>query len=157
MADRAVEIYPRNMTSTMSHPTRPMTTASGLAFRKARLSVSTWAALLVPGALTGLGAALLSGKGRPGPVRLAALTLAGAGSAVLVARGINEVRWRRSDISLSVTEPDDALDLLQAVRAEGVHADMVRADHQATTPAYAVRYRAKDDRRVRRVLAAQHA
>ena len=59
-------------------------------------------------------------------------------------------------VSCEVDEPDAALDLMQAVRAEGVRADMVRADDR--TPAgvgYAVRYRAKDDRRVRAVLAEQ--
>ena len=61
-----------------------------------------------------------------------------------------------SAVSLEVDEPDAALDLMQAVRAEGVRADMVRADdHTPSAPAYALRYRAKDDRRVRAVLAAQ--
>jgi hypothetical protein len=78
-----------------------------------------------------------------------------------MARGIDEVVWRRSAVSLEVDEPDVALDLMQAVRAEGVHADMVRSDARGgkavgrSGGAYALRYRAKDDRRVRAVFAEQ--
>lgn len=128
-----------------------------MGFRRARLDITGWAALLGPGALLGAGVAFVTAHGRPGPARLGVLTAAGAAGAVLVARGVSEVRWRRSDVSLQVAEPDEALDLLQAVRAEGVQADMVRADHLLNTPAYALRYRAKDDRRVRQVFAAQRA
>ena len=145
------------MTSTVSNPSKLRTLRSGWGFRGVGLNVSGWAALLGPGALAGAGVALVSAKGRPGPARVTVLTAAGAVSAVLLARGVNEVRWRRSDVSLQVAEPDEALDLLQAVRAEGVQVDMIRADRLLNTPAYALRYRAKDDRRVRQVFAAQHA
>ena len=137
-------------------PRQRPTSGPAWGFRRA-LGVTGWAALLVPGAAAGAGVAVAGGAGRPGPVRVAALSAAGAVGAVVVARVVSEVRWRRSDVSLQVTEPDEALDLLQAVRAEGVQADMVRADRLANAPAYALRYRAKDDRRVRQVYATQHA
>ncbi len=76
---------------------------------------------------------------------------------MLVARAIDEIRWRRGAVSVTVDEPDTALDLMQAVRERGVRADMVRADDSRHPVGrhYAVRYRAKDDRRVRAVLAEQ--
>jgi hypothetical protein len=82
----------------------------------------------------------------------------------VLARVVDEVRWRTTAVSLEIDEPDTALDLMQAVRAEGVRADMVRSDMTEPTadgvphsPVYALRYRAKDDRRVRAVLAAQQS
>lgn len=81
----------------------------------------------------------------------------GAAGAVLLGRLIDEIRWRRGAVSLTVDGPDTALDLMQAVRARGVQADMVRADeNEPVGRHYALRYRAKDDRRVRAVLAEQH-
>jgi hypothetical protein len=56
-------------------------------------------------------------------------------------------------VCLELTEPDAVLDLLQEVRSQGVQADMIRAGQ--TSGGYALRYRARDDRRVRAVLAAQ--
>ncbi len=134
--------------------------ASPLAFRQTRLGVVGWTALLAPGALAGAGVGLVAGRGRAHIGRLAASVAGGAACGVLIARGIDEVRWRRSAVSLSVDEPDAALDLMQAVRAEGVRADMVRADNPNSAPghsrgAYALRYRAKEDRRVRAVFAEQ--
>jgi len=96
-------------------------------------------------------------RGRPGLARTAALAAGGVFVTVLVARLVDEARRRSSAVSLEVAEPDAALDLMQAVRAEGVRAEMVRADDPQTPSGggYALRYRAKDDRRVRAVLAAQ--
>ena len=128
-----------------------------LAFRQVELSGLGWAAIVLPGAMAGAsaGLALTRGRLRPGP--LAAAGLAGALLGVAVARVVDELRWRRSAICLELAEPDAVLDLLQAVRAEGVHADMIRAsDGPAGAGAgYALRYRARDDRRVRAVLSAQ--
>ena len=114
-----------------------------------------WVAVLAPGWLAGVAIAVTTGKGKPGVGRVLGCAFGGAATSVLIARGLDEVRWRSRAVSLEVTEPDAALDLMQAVRAEGVRADMVRADHIPSAPAYAVRYRAKDDRRVRAVLAEQ--
>ena len=96
-------------------------------------------------------------RGRPGRARVAAFAAGGVFVSVLIARIVDEARWRASAVSLEVDEPDAALDLMQAVRAEGVRADMVRADDPRTPSGvgYALRYRAKDDRRVRAVLASQ--
>jgi len=126
-------------------------------FRRARLNPVGWAALIAPGALLGAAAAALTTGGRPTIERLVACSGVGALIGVLIARGIEEVRWRSSALSLEVEEPDAALDLMQAVRAEGVRADMVRAGDRLghSGVAYALRYRAKDDRRVRAVLAEQ--
>ena len=130
---------------------------SGLAFRHGRPGVTGWAALLAPGALVGSMLATLATPRRPSAVRVIAGLTLGAASGVLVGRLIDEIRWRRGAVSLSVGEPDTALDLMQAVRARGVQADMVRADddHAPVGRHYVLRYRAKDDRRVRAVLAEQ--
>lgn len=127
-----------------------------LAFRRARRSAVGWAAVLAPGWVAGIAVAVATmANGRPGPGRVLAAAGGGALAGVLLARGLDELQWRRQPVSLEVAEPDAALDLMQAVRAEGVRADMVRADHRKAEPAYALRYRAKDDRRVRAVLAEQ--
>lgn len=111
--------------------------------------------MLAAGWLAGVAVALLTAKKPPGPARVFGFAAGGAVIGALVARVVDEVQWRRRPVSVEVEEPDAALDLMQAVRAEGVRADMVRADHVMAGPAYAVRYRAKDDRRVRAVLAEQ--
>ena len=94
---------------------------------------------------------------RPGPV--AATTVGGALIGVVFARIVDELRWRRSAVCIELAEPDAVLDLLQAVRAEGMQADMIRADRAGDTgrAGYALRYRGRDDRRVRAVLAAQQS
>jgi len=97
----------------------------------------------------------VTANGKPGLGRVLGCAAAGALTSAVLARAVDELRWRRRAVSVEVEEPDAALDLMQAVRAEGVRADMVRADHVMAGPAYAVRYRAKDDRRVRAVLAEQ--
>ena len=126
-------------------------------FRRTGLSPSGWAAVVAPGWFVGIAIAVVTGQGKPNPGRGLVCAAGGAAASVMIARGIDEVRWRSRAVSLEVEEPDVALDLMQAVRAEGVRADMVRADHIPSAPAYAIRYRAKDDRRVRAVLAAQQA
>ena len=125
--------------------------------RRAELSGVGWAAVLAPGAFAGAGLAVITAGGRPGIGRLTACIAGGVLSGALFARVVDEVRWRRSAVSLEVDEPDAALDLMQAVRAEGVRADMVRAERRAGPAGgrYALRYRAKDDRRVRAVFAEQ--
>jgi hypothetical protein len=148
----------------VTDPDGPRTTASLLAFHNSRRGGLGWAVLLARGALLGVAAAAVSGRQKAGIGRIIAGAGAGAGSAVIVARVVDEVRWRTAAVSLEVDEPDAALDLMQAVRAEGVRADMVRSDSAdprvdggAHGPVYALRYRAKDDRRVRAVLAAQRS
>ena len=133
------------------------TADSPLGFRHSPRGATGWAALLVPGSLAAAAVGLAITRGRPGLARAAAFGAGGVLVSVLIARAIDEARWRRSGVSLPVAEPDAALDLMQAVRAEGVRADMVRADgdHSPSGAGYALRYRAKDDRRVRAVLAAQ--
>jgi hypothetical protein len=150
------------MTSTTAPIRRTHQVAvSPLAFRRAPLGIAGWARILAPGALAGATIAL-TGSRRPGIGQLAAGVGVGSLTGLLLARGIDEVTWRSSAVSLEVDEPDAALDLMQAVRAEGVHADLVRADARGGRAAgsrpggpYALRYRAKDDRRVRAVLAEQ--
>ena len=151
-------IYGRVMTSITELARSSGTTPSTpLGFRSSPRGATGWAALLLPGSLAAAAAALVIARGRPGPVRVAAFAAGGVLVSVLVARVVDEARWRSSAVSLEVDEPDAALDLMQAVRAEGVHADMVRSDdpHAPSGVGYALRYRAKDDRRVRAVLAAQ--
>lgn len=143
------------MTSTARLPEVGRPAALSLSFRLIRLDPVGWAAVLAPGALAGIAVAVATGRGKPVAGRVLACAVGGAAASVLAARAVDEVRWRTRAVSLEVEEPDAALDLMQAVRAEGVRADMVRADHIPFTPAYAVRYRAKDDRRVRAVLAEQ--
>ncbi|MEP6559763.1 MAG: hypothetical protein ABJD68_01640 [Nakamurella sp.] len=116
-----------------------------------------WATMLSPGLLAGVAVAAVTGRTRPGALRLAAGAAAGLLAGAVLARITDEWRWRRTAVSLQVDEPDAALDLMQAVRAEGVRAEMVRAI-KPTGPdrrSFALRYRAKDDRRVRAVLAEQ--
>ena len=113
--------------------------------------------VLAPGAAAGAALAVTASARRRGAGRLATGIGAGALTGLLITRAVDEVQWRRSAVSLPVDEPDAALDLMQAVRAEGVQADMVRADDEPERgrPHYALRYRAKDDRRVRAVFARQ--
>ena len=148
--------YPGVMTSSTvptrrSHPV----SESPWAFRRARMTATGWAVLLAPGALAG-GVAVAAGR-RARVVPLLVGIGAGAACSLLLARIVDEVRWRRSAVSLAVDEPDAALDLMQAVRAEGVRAEIVQADGAAgpSRRAYILRYRAKDDRRVRAVFAEQ--
>jgi hypothetical protein len=88
---------------------------------------------------------------------VAAAIAAGALLGMALARFVDEMRWRRSAVCVELTEPDAVLDLLQAVRAQGVQADMIRAGDggRGAGAGYALRYRARDDRRVRAVLASQ--
>ena len=150
------------MNSTARTPTARLTedgrpAALYVPSRRTRLSPIGWAAVVAPGWFVGTAIAVVTGRGKPDPGRVLACAAGGAAASVLIARGLDEVRWRSRAVSLQVEEPDMALDLMQAVRAEGVRADMVRADHIPSAPTYAIRYRAKDDRRVRAVLAAQQA
>jgi len=140
-----------NSTAMATRDSRP---AAPSAFRRTRLTPVGWAAVLAPGWMAGIAIAVATSNGKPGLGRVLGCAAGGAATGALVARVLDELRWRRRPVSLEVQEPDAALDLMQAVRAEGVRADMVRADHVAV-PAYALRYRAKDDRRVRAVLAEQ--
>ncbi len=140
---------------------------SAVAFRRGRPGAAQWAALAVPGALAGGLVAVGAGWFRPlGPGRALGIGIGiGSAAGVVLGRVIAEIRWRRIPVSLAVDEPDVALDLMQAVRARGVQADMVRTDEDPTdgradqqSPGgrhYALRYRAKDDRRVRAALAEQ--
>jgi hypothetical protein len=127
------------------------------AFRRARMTATGWAVLLAPGALAGGVAAAVAAGRRARVVPLLVGIGGGAACSLLLARIVDEVRWRRSAVSLAVDEPDAALDLMQAVRAEGVRAEIVQADDAAgpSRRAYILRYRAKDDRRVRAVFAEQ--
>jgi len=127
---------------------------SPLAFRRVRLSIVGWTALLTSSAATGLAAGLIGTRGRPRPGLLVAAAGAGVLAGVALARIVDELRWQRSAVCVELSEPDAVLDLLQAVRAQGVQADMIRADGAG---GYALRYRARDDRRVRAVLAAQQS
>jgi hypothetical protein len=129
----------------------------GLAFRRSVLTPAGWMAVLAPGAAAGAALAVTASGRRRAAGRLATGIGAGALTGLLITRAVDEVQWRRSAVSLPVDEPDAALDLMQAVRAEGVQADMVRADSEPDRgrPHYALRYRAKDDRRVRAVFARQ--
>ncbi len=128
------------------------------AFRRTRLSVGGWAALLGSGAAAGLTVGLVGARARIRLDRLAVAAGVGGVAAVAFARVVDELRWRRSAVCIELAEPDAVLDLLQAVRAEGVQADMVRAaEGPDRSRGYALRYRARDDRRVRAVLAAQQS
>jgi len=148
----------RTSTARLTQDGRPA--ALSVPFLRTRLSSVGWAAVLAPGWLAGIALAVATARGRPDAGRVLACAVGGAAAGVLIARAIDEVRWRSRAVSLEVEESDVALDLMQAVRAEGVRADMVRADviradRIPSAPAYAIRYRAKDDRRVRAVLAEQ--
>ncbi|WP_420123826.1 hypothetical protein, partial [Nakamurella sp.] len=124
--------------------------AAPLGFRRLRPSAAGWVGLLAPGLAAGLLAGWGRGHGRAHPGRVAAAAVGGALLGVAVARAVDELRWRRSAVCLELTEPDAVLDLLQEVRSQGVQADMIRAEHAAgrSGGGYALRYRARDDRRV---------
>jgi hypothetical protein len=158
VVESRLESYAREMTSITELTRRARPAAvSPLGFRRSPRGAAGWAALLVPGSVTAAAVGLAITRGRPGFARAAAFAVGGVLVSVLIARAVDEANWRRSAVSLEVAEPDAALDLMQAVRAEGVRADMVRAEdtHTPSGVGYALRYRAKDDRRVRAVLAAQ--
>ena len=157
MVESAVWSYSQVMTA-FARPTQDARPAapSSLAFHRTPATPTNWVAVLAPGWLAGVALAVATSRGgRSTVVRVLACGTGGAAAGLLIARAVDEVRWRRRAVELEVQEPDAALDLMQAVRAEGVQADMVRADHRPSAPSYAVRYRAKDDRRVRAVLAEQ--
>jgi len=133
-------------------------TSVPLGFRQVRLSATGWLAVLAAGAAAGLAVALTGGRDSVRPGRMVAAGAAGALAGIILVRVVDELRWRRSAVCIELTEPDAVLDLLQAVRAEGVRADMIRAgDGSPGAGGYALRYRARDDRRVRAVLAAQQS
>lgn len=168
MVESPAESYPGPMASSSAvtgeaRPLEPVVDRAGpvapLGFRRMRLSPAGWAALLAPGLAAGLLAGLGAGRGRVHPGRVTAAAVGGALLGVAVARAIDEVQWRRSAVCLELAEPDAVLDLLQEVRSRGVQADMIRAEHAAgrSGGGYALRYRARDDRRVRAALAAQRA
>ncbi len=142
--------------------------ASGWGFRTVRLNAAGTAAVLAPGALAGAGLGLLTSvRTATSPskslTRVLILGVGGAVTGLILARIADEQRWRGSSTSLQLDEPDEALDLMQAIRAAGVEADMIRADADARADAhadfgaYALRYRRKDEGRVRAVLAARTA
>lgn len=168
MVESAGASYPGGMASSSAvtgeaRPFEPAVddpaSAAPLGFRRMRPSAAGWVALLAPGLAAGLLAGLGSGHGRVHPGRVSAATVGGALLGIAVARAVDEVRWRRSAICLELSEPDAVLDLLQEVRSQGVQADMIRAQDAAghSGRGYALRYRARDDRRVRAALAAQQA
>ncbi len=136
---------------------RPHLPAVG--FRGVKLNVAGWAAVLVPGATVGAVVGALVGGSARRALRVALGGVAGAAAGLAAARLADEIRWRDTPVTLHIDEPDEALDVMQAVRAAGVQADMVRApdrDPEEGALGYQVRYRARDERRVRAVLAAQH-
>lgn len=115
-------------------------------------------ALLVPGGLAGVGLGLFA-SGSRSIGRVLVGIAAGAVTGLLIVRGVDEARRRRMDMTaLQLEEPDDALDLMQAVRAAGVDADVVRQDDLSSESgvAYLLRYHTRDEPRVQAVLAAQH-
>jgi hypothetical protein len=166
MVESGPGTYPGAMTSSSAltrdaRPREPVTerprVGLPIGFRQVRLSAAGALAVLVPGAVAGFCPALIGAGGHPRPGRVVAATAAGALAGLVLVRIVDELRWRRSAVCIELAEPDAVLDLLQAVRARGVHADMIRA---ADGPAgsgtgYALRYQARDVRRVRAVLAAQ--
>ena len=134
----------------------------GWRFRTVSLNAAGAAVVLAPGAATGAGLALLtrtSAMGSPTGklTRVLVLGIGGAVTGLILARIADEQRWRSMTTSLQLDEPDESLDLMQAVRAAGVEADMIRADADAHPDfgAYALRYRRRDEGRVRAVLAAR--
>ena len=127
-------------------------------FRAVRLNPAVRSALLVPGGAAGAGLGLFT-SGSPRIGRVLVGMAAGAVAGLLIVRGVDEARRRRMAMTaLQLDEPDDALDLMQAVRAAGVDADMVRRDDlsRASGVAYLLRYHTRDEPRVQAVLAAQH-
>ena len=140
--------------SDRSHDRRRRFASPG--FRGVRLNALGWSAVLVPGALLGATTGYLMGGAdhRAGRVTLGAA--AGAATGFAAARLADEIRWRDSSVAIHVDESDEALDVMQAVRAAGVRADMSRAaDPDDGAPGYEVRYRARDRRRVRAALGPQ--
>ena len=137
---------------------------SGWGFRTVQLNAAGTAAVLAPGALAGAGLGLLTSLRTVAPpskslTRVLILGVGGAVTGLILARIADEQRWRGSSTSLQLDEPDEALDLMQAIRAAGVEADMIKADADVDpdSAAYALRYRRKDEGRVRAVLAARTA
>jgi hypothetical protein len=166
MVESAGATYPGGMASSSALTRQPRSSeqvaehhaaSTALGFRRMRFSPAGWVALLAPGVAAGLVGGLTGKRRRVHPGRLAVATVGGALLGVIAARVVDEVQWRRSAVCLELSEPDAVLDLLQEVRSQGVQADMVRAEHAAGLPSggYALRYRARDDRRVRAALAAQ--
>jgi uncharacterized protein YcfJ len=145
-------------TAQPSHPTRaPRPRHASPGFRGVRFNAIGWSAVLVPGAILGASTGYLMGGPRRRAARVTLGAAAGAVSGLAAARIADEIRWREMSVTIRVDEPDQALDVMQAVRAAGVQADMSRApDPEDGGLGYEVRYRAKDQRRVRAVLAAEH-
>lgn len=136
----------------------------GWGFRTVSLNAAGAAAVLTPGAAAGASLGLLtktSPMGSPSGklTRVLVLGIGGAVTGLILARIADEQRWRNMMTSLQLDEPDEALDTMQAIRAAGVEADMIRADAHAHADfgGYALRYRHRDERRVRAVLAARRA
>jgi len=134
----------------------------GWGFRTVSLNAAGAAAVLAPGAAAGASLGLLtkaSPMGSPSGklTRVLVLGIGGAVTGLILARIADEQRWRNMMTSLRLDEPDEALDTMQAIRAAGVQADMIRADADAhpNFGGYALRYRHRDERRVRAVLAAR--
>ena len=134
----------------------------GWGFRTVSLNAAGAAAVLAPGAAAGARLGLLtktSPLGSPSGklTRVLVLGIGGAVTGLILARIADEQRWRNMMTSLRLDEPDEALDTMQAIRAAGVQADMIRADADAhpNFGGYALRYRHRDERRVRAVLAAR--
>lgn len=127
-------------------------------FRTVRFNLAGRLAVLVPGGLLGAGIGMLSRTlGSRNPRRVLVLGVAGAVTGLLLARIADQHRWRGSVTSLQLDEPDEALDLMQAIRAAGVDADMIKVDDHAHPDlgGFVLRYHARDGRRVRAVLTAQ--
>ena len=159
MVESTGATYPGGMASSSALTREPRSSeqmadhhaaSTALGFRRMGFSPTGWVALLAPGVAVGR-------RGRGPPGRWAPAAVGGALLGVAAARVVDEVQWRRSAVCLELSEPDAVLDLLQEVRSQGVQADMVRAEHAAgpSSTGYALRYRARDDRRVRAALAAQ--
>ncbi len=136
----------------------------GWGFRTVSLNAAGAAAVLTPGAAAGASLGLLtktSPMGSPSGklTRVLVLGIGGAVTGLILARIADEQRWRNMMTSLQLDEPDEALDTMQAIRAAGVEADMIRADDHArpNLGGYALRYRHRDERRVRAVLATRRA
>jgi|GEM_PF-1495346 hypothetical protein len=136
----------------------------GWGFRTVSLNAVGAAAVLAPGAAAGAGLGLLTRTPPTGSpagrlTRVLVLGIGGAVAGLILARIADEQRWRSMTTSLQLDEPDEALDLMQEIRAAGVEADMIRADADAHPDcgAYALRYRRRDEGRVRAVLAARRA
>jgi hypothetical protein len=137
---------------------------SGWGFRTVRLNAAGTAAVLAPGALAGAGLGLLTSPTTPSTgsptrnlTRVLILGVGGALTGLILARVADERRWRGMMTTWQLDEPDEVLDLMQAIRAAGVEAEMIRADEHAHPDlgAYALRYRARDEPRVRALMSAR--